>query len=289
MALAPAIALTRVPADTMPAGSIRCGIIASLDLLQSRFARHSAMRVAALYDIHGNLPALEAVLDEVGGLASSAIVVGGDVLPGPMPRETLERLLGSRSRSGSFAATATARRSRIAERRVERHARAVPRQHALGRRAARRRRARACRSLAADAPSRYRRHRYGAFLPRDAAQRHRDLHPAHAGRPARAGLRGLDVAVVVCGHTHMQFDRGRPHPRRQRRQRRHAVRAAGRLLAAARAGDVELRRDRPYDLEAAAATSDRPRTRRPISSPRDKHPAAARHACRRSRSTGSKR
>lgn len=52
-----------------------------------------AKRVAALYDIHGNLPALEAVLEEVHGAGVDRIVVGGDVVPGPMPRETLERLL----------------------------------------------------------------------------------------------------------------------------------------------------------------------------------------------------
>jgi putative phosphoesterase len=51
------------------------------------------MRVAALYDIHGNLPALEAVLDEVRRIGVDRIVVGGDVLPGPMPSETLTRLL----------------------------------------------------------------------------------------------------------------------------------------------------------------------------------------------------
>lgn len=50
------------------------------------------MRVAALYDIHGNLPALEAVLYEVRQ-AADFVVVGGDVLPGPMPRDTLELLL----------------------------------------------------------------------------------------------------------------------------------------------------------------------------------------------------
>jgi predicted phosphodiesterase len=50
------------------------------------------MRVAALYDIHGNLPALEGVLDEVRRTAVDAIVVGGDVLPGPMPRQCLELL-----------------------------------------------------------------------------------------------------------------------------------------------------------------------------------------------------
>ena len=50
------------------------------------------MRVAAIYDIHGNLPALEAVLHEISQRKVDQIVVGGDVLPGPMPRETLERL-----------------------------------------------------------------------------------------------------------------------------------------------------------------------------------------------------
>ena len=47
------------------------------------------MRIAALYDIHGNLPALEAVLAEVRALSVDRIVIGGDVVPGPMPRETL--------------------------------------------------------------------------------------------------------------------------------------------------------------------------------------------------------
>jgi predicted phosphodiesterase len=51
------------------------------------------VRVAAIYDVHGNLPALDAVLDEVQREQVDVIVVGGDVLPGPMARETLERLL----------------------------------------------------------------------------------------------------------------------------------------------------------------------------------------------------
>ena len=50
------------------------------------------MRIAALYDIHGNLPALNAVLAEVARSGVDRIVIGGDVVPGPMPRETLERL-----------------------------------------------------------------------------------------------------------------------------------------------------------------------------------------------------
>jgi len=51
------------------------------------------VRMAALYDIHGNLPALEAVLRDVRDADVDQIIVGGDVIPGPMPRETLECLL----------------------------------------------------------------------------------------------------------------------------------------------------------------------------------------------------
>ena len=51
------------------------------------------MRVAAIYDIHANLPALEAVLQEIREVEVDQIVVGGDVLPGPMPIETIECLL----------------------------------------------------------------------------------------------------------------------------------------------------------------------------------------------------
>jgi putative phosphoesterase len=49
------------------------------------------LRVAALYDIHGNLAALDAALAEVD---ADVIVVGGDFVAGPWPAETLERLGG---------------------------------------------------------------------------------------------------------------------------------------------------------------------------------------------------
>ena len=49
------------------------------------------MRVAALYDIHGNLPAFEAVLAEVERERVDAIVIGGDIASGPpQPREVIE-------------------------------------------------------------------------------------------------------------------------------------------------------------------------------------------------------
>ncbi len=50
------------------------------------------MRVAAFYDVHGNLPALEAVLDEVRREDVDAIVSGGDVLWGPSQSECLALL-----------------------------------------------------------------------------------------------------------------------------------------------------------------------------------------------------
>jgi putative phosphoesterase len=50
------------------------------------------MRVAALYDVHGMVDALEAVLAEVDREGVDTILLGGDVAAGPQPRETLERL-----------------------------------------------------------------------------------------------------------------------------------------------------------------------------------------------------
>jgi putative phosphoesterase len=54
------------------------------------------MRVAALYDIHGNIRALDAVLADVEAAAPDVVVIGGDVVAGPFPREALERLAAVR-------------------------------------------------------------------------------------------------------------------------------------------------------------------------------------------------
>lgn len=48
------------------------------------------MRVAALYDVHGCRGALEAVLAEVDAEAVDAILFGGDLFLGPQPAETAE-------------------------------------------------------------------------------------------------------------------------------------------------------------------------------------------------------
>ena len=51
------------------------------------------MRIAAIYDIHGNQPALEAVLQDIYRSDVDQIIVGGDVVLGPMSRECLDMLL----------------------------------------------------------------------------------------------------------------------------------------------------------------------------------------------------
>ncbi len=60
---------------------------------------NSARSVAAIYDIHGNLPALDAVLAEIDRDGIERILVGGDVAAGPMPRPVIARLreLGERA------------------------------------------------------------------------------------------------------------------------------------------------------------------------------------------------
>ena len=55
------------------------------------------MPVATLYDVHGNIRALDAVLADVPG--DARILVGGDVAAGPFPQQTVDRLraLGDRA------------------------------------------------------------------------------------------------------------------------------------------------------------------------------------------------
>jgi len=54
------------------------------------------VRIAVLADVHGNLPALRAVLAEIDRDPVDAIVVAGDVVGGPLVRETLELLTARR-------------------------------------------------------------------------------------------------------------------------------------------------------------------------------------------------
>ena len=50
------------------------------------------MKVLALYDVHGNLDALDAVLADPRAADPDLIVIGGDAVPGPFARATLNRI-----------------------------------------------------------------------------------------------------------------------------------------------------------------------------------------------------
>jgi predicted phosphodiesterase len=56
------------------------------------------VRVAALFDVHGNLPALQAVLAEPDVAAADLVLCGGDTVAGPFPGACLDLLadLGDR-------------------------------------------------------------------------------------------------------------------------------------------------------------------------------------------------
>jgi predicted phosphodiesterase len=50
------------------------------------------VNVLALYDIHGNVDALTAVLADPRAADPDVVVVGGDAVPGPFARATLDLL-----------------------------------------------------------------------------------------------------------------------------------------------------------------------------------------------------
>ncbi len=66
------------------------------------------MATAVLSDVHGVLPALEAVLAEPDVREADLIVLTGDIAAGPLPVETLDRLVGLGDRVVWSAATPTA-------------------------------------------------------------------------------------------------------------------------------------------------------------------------------------
>lgn len=166
------------------------------------------MRVAAVYDIHGNLPALEAVLQEVRLAEADLIVMGGDIVPGPMPRETLECLLNLdipvRFIQGNCEVDALAEATGAGAARVPEQFREIMRWSA-------RQLFPEYEGFVAGWPKtlRVEMSGLGAVLfchatPRDDNEIFTRLTPEEPLLPV---FERLDVAIVVCGHTHMQFDR----------------------------------------------------------------------------------
>ena len=169
------------------------------------------MRVAAIYDIHGNLPALEAVLQDIRQAEVNQVVVGGDVFPGPMPRETLACLLdfpipmqfiqgnGDREVLAQMAGTETdwyrtaPEQWREPVRWTAQQLRPEHEQLLVGWPKTRRVEIRGLGEVL-----------FCHATPRSDTEVFTRFTPEDRLLPVFAGLNGL---VVVCGHTHMQFDR----------------------------------------------------------------------------------
>lgn len=161
------------------------------------------MRIAAIYDIHGNLPALEAVLGEIRKARVDQIVVGGDVLPGPMPAETLACLreleIPTHFLYGNGEIAVMEVLSGRDPAKVPEAYRPAIRWNAQ--------------QISSEQESAMRRWpkvvRVGDVLfchatPRDENESFTRLTAEELLLPV---FEGVGAALVVCGHTHMQFDR----------------------------------------------------------------------------------
>ena len=210
--------------------------------------------VAALYDVHGNLPALDAVLADPAFARADTVVVGGDVAAGPLPAEVLDRL------AGLDVPVRWVRGN--ADREVVAHFDRGDTDHSI---------------YGADAPA----ERADAFTAARIESRHRDLMagfedvvrldgalychgsprsdeeiitaltPAERLEPM---LAGVEEALVVCGHTHHQFEL---HAGERRVVNAGSVGMpyegrAGAFWLLVTDAEPEQRRTE-YDLEAAAA------------------------------------
>ena len=166
------------------------------------------MKIVALYDIHGNLPALDAVLKEVEQENPDLILVGGDVVPGPMARTTLERLLAlgdkvhyirgncEREVVGAFDGLPRPGMSEVVSERMRWTAKQLERSQ---------------RDFMAQLPEQavFSVDGLGEVLFCHGSPRSDEEIITAATPEARLRdiLSGVRQRVVVCGHTHMQFDR----------------------------------------------------------------------------------
>jgi predicted phosphodiesterase len=149
--------------------------------------------VAALYDVHGNPAALEAVLAEAG---DATLVFGGDLAAGPLPVETLDLIMGL----DALAIRGNADRTLledpgegladkwVADQLEDRH-----------------------RAFLAELPQTVELEVEGLgrvlFCHGSPRSDEEMILKTTPEEWLRDMLIGVDADVVVCGHTHMQFDR----------------------------------------------------------------------------------
>jgi predicted phosphodiesterase len=171
------------------------------------------MQVACLYDVHGNLPGLQAVLADPAFTGATHVVVGGDAVSGPAPGETLELLMSIGSRARFIRGNADRELEPWVADRLSADARTVVQGWPA--------------TASLDVPG------LGAVCfchgsPRSDTEIITAASPESRLLPM---LEGVEERTVVCGHTHVQFDR----------------RVAGRRIV--NAGSVGM----PYQGEAGAA------------------------------------
>ncbi len=156
-----------------------------------------ATRVAALFDIHGNVPALEAVLDDDAMQGVDLIVVGGDALGGPFPRETYHRLM-SLEQAVFLRGNGERELANPPDGDIEARWVADQLEPQLRRRMAER-----SDQLTVDIPG-LGPVRFCHASPRSDKEYLTRISPDPRIRPM---LAGVAEQTIVCGHTHTQFDR----------------------------------------------------------------------------------
>jgi predicted phosphodiesterase len=171
------------------------------------------MQVACLYDVHGNVPALRAVLADPAFAAASHVVVGGDAVAGPGPAEALELLLRVHQPTHFIRGNGDRELEPWVAGRLSADARATVQGWPA--------------TVSLDVPG------LGAVCfchgsPRSDTEILTTASPEARVRPM---LEGVEERTIVCGHTHVQYDR----------------RVAGRRIV--NAGSVGM----PYQGEAGAA------------------------------------
>ena len=166
------------------------------------------MKIVALYDIHGNLPALSAVLEDLEKVRPDVIVVGGDVISGPMPGQTLARLrrLGDHVlfiRGNADREVVAAFDGQIASLQLPEEVREITRWTAQ-------QLEREQRDFLAALPEQLTLHveHFGDVLFCHATPRSDEeiFTPRTPQERLRTLFQGIQPRIVVCGHTHMQFD-----------------------------------------------------------------------------------
>jgi putative phosphoesterase len=199
------------------------------------------VRVAALSDIHGNLPALEAVLVDVDREHVDAVVVAGDTISGPWPDGVFDLLtdVGALVVSGNV--------DRLALSGGE---------HAIGDWSAERLGARRARVASWPLTVELSVEGLGRVLVCHATPTSDEtLYTRVTPDEDLVGLfTTVDADVVVCGHTHVQYDRTLSNGLRIVNPGSVGMPYEGEHGAfwAHLGPDVELRRTE-YDLEAAVA------------------------------------